>query len=182
MQSALAELNAYLMRTLPGASASFLTTLQERTSLDDKLDDLKNDSNNLCLGKLESMTGLSFDQIKTNADNIQYYDLTGAAGSLFTSDVGIDGANSTLLAFFNNSPTPRTAGVPGNLPIVLLGSSFFTGSIVLDNKTFLVPTDLAFQQQTLFHELWHVLGIADLGGSVAFDNWLSGGCKGAAPQ
>ena len=45
------------------------------------------------------------------------------------------------------------------------------------------PQRLRSNKQKLFHELWHELNIPDqqMGGSLAFDNWLQAGCSGPPP-
>jgi hypothetical protein len=44
-----------------------------------------------------------------------------------------------------------------------------------------VPTTSSYQAGVLFHEFFHIEGIADLGGNVAFNSWLQGGCNGEPP-
>ncbi len=172
-----------LNRQLGGSVASMITTNATRPLLDAKLDALKNDANNNCLPQLESRTGLSFDQIKSAAGMIQYYDLSTPASNLYLSDIGqTNHPDQTLSNFFSQQAPPGTVGLTIlGTPIVLLPSSFFTTTVLLGNTSIPAATTDAVKENTLFHELWHTLGQDDLGGSVAFDKWLQGGCNGPPP-
>ncbi len=171
-----------LNRQLGGSVASMITTNTTRPLLGSKLQDLSNDSNNHCLSQLESLTGKSFDQIKSAADSIQYYDMSTPAARLMMSDLGVTNiSNQNLTTYFFAGPDAPTAlTIPGT-QFVLLGSQYFTGQALLGSATIPIATTDAFKQDTLFHELWHTLGVGDLGGSGAFDNWLQGGCNGPPP-
>lgn len=151
-----------------------------------------------CLNYLEANAKggpKSFNQLMQDASGVTFIDTTGVGGTLTTSDVGIQSQNSneTLAQYFLGAPCPApeatctaTAVTPLGTPIVLLGSNYSTAleNISFGNSsvTINVPTTTAFQQDTLFHAFFHVEGIGDLGGSVAFDNWLQGGCQGNPPS
>lgn len=177
----LAQSLSGLTRVIPGILASGQTTSVERTLLDDKLNALYNDSGNDCLDALETTTDFSFNEIQAKADSIQYYDVTGAAGSLLLSDVlGGPVSQDQSLATYIGTATAVTIDL--NSPYVLLGNNFFNGTAYLGDQKFTIATGTAFQESVLFHELWHVLGVDHPNNTgPAFDNWLDGGCKGPQP-
>lgn len=158
--------------------------------LDAYLNQLASNPNNDCLAQLEGMTGKSFSQIMTISNQTSFIDAAGPGGyNLTLSDfgigVGISGiGDETLAQYFNQA---QGAGIdiavtPLGVPLVLLGESFYSiGTVTTNGVPSTLPTSTSFQQGTLFHELWHVLGVGDLGGSIPFDNWLQGGCQGPPP-
>jgi len=167
-------------------AAAATTTASSRPLLAAKLDALNADPNNDCLAQLEKRTGKSFDQIKAFAGTLNYYAVGGPAGGLTLSQVGVASATDmTLQEYFGSNTQPGqsnpAAAVPLGNPVVLLGGGYYYDRAVIGNQTFWIPTTNAEKQNTLFHELWHTLGIGDLGSSAAFDAWLSGGCQGKAP-
>lgn len=87
-----------------------------------------------------------------------------------------------MVTAFDATKPEAIAITPLASPNVLLGDAYFYQNVSLDGKLFRINTTDADKQNTLFHELWHVLGIGDLGGSSAFGKWLTDGCKGNPPE
>jgi hypothetical protein len=140
------------------------------------------------MSQLEAMTHKSADQLKQDASQTAFIDITGPAGNLPVSDFGYS-SDQTLSQYFYSGGCPagmltcdnKAAATPLGAPIVLLGPTYFNYQASIGNATFSLPTPSSVQQGTLFHEFWHTEGIGDLGGSTAFDNWLNGGCQGNVP-
>ena len=162
-----------------------------RNELNQYLDTLQS-QNAPCLCKLEAMSGDSFAQLQTEVNNTQYLDMTSTfVAQLTAADVGLPttiSAQENLGAYAASNPFPAVAFTPGmNQPFVFLNQSFWISSLIASAFPGSQPqaTSLLYQQQTLFHELWHETGAYDDGpdgaNSVAFSNWLNNGCSGPPP-
>jgi hypothetical protein len=121
-----------------------------------------------------------------DANTISVDDVTGSAGNLTIGQLGVSGqdySSDTAAEFFGTRPAGAVASTlpAGNVSgLVLLGSSYFNSNFGLGGPT--TPTTDAYKAGVLFHEFFHVEGIGDLGGSVPFNNWVQGGCKGDPPS
>jgi hypothetical protein len=161
------------------------TTVQARSLLSAKLQSQTVSSNSDCMGFLETQTGKSFGQLMQDANTITVDDTTGPGGTLSIGDLGGTGqdySSDSATAYFSTRPagTVATSLSSGNgTGLVLLGSSYFNSNFGLGGPT--VPTTSSYQAGVLFHEFFHIEGIADLGGNVAFNSWLQGGCNGEPP-
>jgi len=111
--------------------------------------------------------------------------MTTAAAGLTATEIGLTTAKNESLASYTAEFEGNAAAVtPLGQPIVLLLSGYWSKGVSFgDGSTVIrIPTNDADQQNILFHELFHTLGVKDLGGSAAFGNWVQGGCKGDPPK
>jgi hypothetical protein len=142
-------------------------------------------SNSNCMSYLEAQTGKSASQLMQDANTDSFVDVTGAGGSLTIGQLGYPGqsySSETAAEYFGT----RTGAIASTLSpgagsgLVFLGSSYFNSNFGLGGPT--VPTTNGYKESVLFHEFFHTEGVNDTDEtSVAFNNWIQGGCKGAPP-
>jgi len=154
--------------------------------------------NQHCMGWLETHTGKTASQLDTDATNVQFFNITGSAGNTPLASLGFAPPNGnpdeTLAqAFAAQAASAGCQSAPGQggsgacvvpavtfqgTPYVMLGFYYFNSQNPFGGT---LPATGAYQQAILFHEFFHTEGVGDLGGSLAFDNWLKGGCQGNPP-